>query len=287
MKIAAVVNAHSDADTVLDSVDAIRTYVTEDVLVLIDGAAWDNLSHLPVAKIKGFPHGKPKSPYRNVALALKTIIESFPDADWFCYSEYDVLFGSDRFKHNLKMAEEMNVWMLGNDGHVDAMALPLISALIEQPIKTSYYLLGCCQFFHKNFIKKLLELDFFNKFLNLTNGFADGFFPFYSGYDLSEHLYPTLCRHLGGNIGVFAHFDENAQWHGFYEYYPVRWRPELDAESENFPAASIMHPLKSNDHPIRVQHREKRKLWTDSQMKERPLELSSTSHLDMTIAADE
>lgn len=283
MQIASVLNVHSQPDLIRDTIDSISTYMTEKILVLVDGASWVELKdQLPnVAKVEGFYHNVPKSPYRNVALALQTAAYTYPDVDWYCYSEPDVLFGSDRFKHNLKAAEEKKVWMLGNDGHVSHEALPLIQAMLNEPFKSSYYLLGCCLFFYKDFIKKLLEIDFFERFLTLTNGFEAGFFPFYDSYDLSENLYPTLCRHFGGNIGVFATFDHEKKWHGAYEYFPVRWRPELDAETENFPNASIMHPLKTYDHPIRVLHREKRKLWKDLKQKEKHLGCSLTYPSDI------
>ena len=247
MKIATVMNVHADIPCVLDTIDALKTYVTEDILVLVDGVAWDKFKNvdLGVAKVKGFPHGKPKSPYRNVALALSTLIDLFPNHDWYHYTEFDVLFCSDRFKKSLKLAEEMKVWMLGNDGHVDSVNMQLVEALIKDKFKSNYYLIGCCQFFHKDFINKLKEINFFEKFLNLTNSFSDGYFPLFNAYDISEHMYPTLCRHFGGNIGVFAHYDEYGNWHGSYKIFPVRWKPEINPETENFAEASIMHPIKT------------------------------------------
>jgi hypothetical protein len=225
-------------------------YGSDKVIVVVDGMAWDyykNLS-LPVAKVEGFKHGCPKSPYRNVALSLKMVSEEFPAVDWYCYCEYDVLFCSERFKDNLRMAEDKGVWMLGNDGHVDDQAIPLIQAMLGEPLKNSYYLLGCCQFFHKDFIAKLNSINFFDRFLNLTSGFSEGFFPFYSGYDLSEHMYPSLCRHFGGHIGVFATWDGiEKKWHGASEYFPMRWRPEIDPEKDSYQNASIIHPIKSSD----------------------------------------
>jgi hypothetical protein len=270
MEIAAVLNAHSQPDIIIDTVDSILTYMTKNVLVLIDGYGWDKMKDVPLPchRMEGFPHGTIR-PYRNVALGLKSVVETWPNADWYYYCEYDVLIGSNRFLHNLKKAEEIGVWMLGNDGHVDDLAMPLVQALIGQPIKSSYYLIGCSQFFHRKFIDKLNEIDFFERFLNMTNGFTNGYFPFYSGYDISEHMYPTLCRHFGGNIGVFATYDEHGKWHGAYEYFPVRWKPDLNPEKDKYKEASIMHPLKSYDHPIRKYHREKREKWKDLQNQEK------------------
>lgn len=258
MKIATVLNIHSNPPVVLDTLDSIMRYMTKDVLVVIDGASKDFQGvKLPAKSVAGFHHGCGKSPYRNVALGLKIIGEMCREVDWYCYIEYDCLVTSDRFKKNLELADQMGIWMLGNDGHVDDIPLPLIAPLVGG-FKSTYYLLGCCQFFNKKFMDKLLEINFFDRFLNLTNAFSEGFVPYYTGYDISEHLYPTLARHFGGHIGVFATYERD-RWHGSYEVFPIRWRPDLDPETENFPNASIMHPLKSYDHPIRVFHRERRK----------------------------
>lgn len=272
MEIAAVLNVHSNPDCVLDTIDSIKTFVTDKILVVVDGAKCDEFQQvaMPVHRVAGFSHNQPKSPYRNVALALKTGAEIWPDVQWYVYCEYDVLFASFRYRENLKIAEEKNVWMLGNDGHVDDVAMPLVQGIIDDELSNSYYLLGCCQFFHRNFIKKLVEIDFFDRFLNMTSGFAPGHFPFYSGYDLSEHMYPSLCRHFGGNIGVFASYDEQGEWHGAFRYFPCRWRPELNPDTENFAEASILHPLKNVNHPIRAHHREKRKIWKSLKKTENP-----------------
>jgi len=263
MKIATVLNAHAEPNTIIDTLESIFTYMTEDVIVVVDGAKWDDFKDvdIPATKMCGFRHGCKKAPYRNVALGLKSLTDTYLDADWYCYIEYDALVTSSRFKENLKMADEKGIWMLGNDGHVDDKDMPIIESLAGGNFKSIYYLIGCCQFFNKKFIDKLREINFFDRFLHLTNDFETGYFPKYEGYDISEHMYPTLCRHFGGNIGVFATYDYvKEEWHGSSEYFPIRWKPDLDSESE-FPNASIMHPLKDFDHPFRKEHRERRKKW--------------------------
>jgi len=259
MDIAVVLNAHSCNPNIIDTLQSIFAYMTKKVVVVVDGASWEKFKEfeLPASKIEGFYHNASKSPYRNVALGLYTITEKWKDADWYCYMEYDALIASDRFMFNLQMAKESNIWMLGNDGRVDDKKMPLVESLIGEPIEGCYYLIGCCQFFSNTFMNRLRSINFFERFLNLTNSFSGGYFPNYDGYDISEHMYPTLARHLGGNVGVFANWKDN-EWHGAYKYFPVRWKPDLDFETEHFPEASIIHPLKSFDHPIRAYHRELR-----------------------------
>lgn len=259
MKIAAVLNVHSPDIVVLDTLSSIFRYMTKDVMVVVDGFKWDEFDHfpLPVPKVCGFKHGSRKSPYRNVALGLDLLTNNY-NADWYCYTEYDTLFASSRFMYNLNLAESKKVWMLGSNGHVDDKEMKLIESMVGCKLTSCYYLLGCCQFFHKDFIKKLKEINFFDRFLSLTNEFPPGEFPGYDGYDISENLYPTLARQFGGNIGVFSTWDEEGNWHGSHEYFPIRWKPELDPETETFPKASILHPLKTYDHPIREYHRKAR-----------------------------
>lgn len=277
MELAVAISAHPEKpEVVVDTIDSILVHGTDKILMVVDAVGWDRYKDVPMPchKLEGFHYGCARAPYRNVALSLSVLTDTWPDCEWYIYCDYDVLFASDRFKKNLIMAEEKDIWMMGNDGHVDVQAMPLIQAMLGEELKNSYYLLGCLHFYHRKFINKLKEINFFERFLTLTSGFGNGFFPFYSGYDLSEHMYPTLCRHFGGNIGVFASYDGvDKKWHGSGEIFPMRWKPEINAETENFLDASIYHPIKAFDHPIRVQHRERRKQWRISQTQTKQLEL--------------
>lgn len=260
MKIVTVLNSHGHTECTLDTIESIRTFVGPDILLVVDGLKWEWGRDLdaPVYKLQGFRHGVNKAPYRNIALALRGAVGLWQDYDWLCYTEYDVLFASTRFHRNLELADENGVWMLGNDGHVDDKEIPLVNSLLGRKLKNSYYLLGCCQFFSRKFLDKLVEINFFDKFLHMTGGFEEGHMPGYSGYDVSEHMYPSLCRHFGGNIGVFASYDEMGNWHGAHKYFPLRWRPDLDMTHQDLSEASIMHPIKDFNNPIRVLQREKR-----------------------------
>jgi hypothetical protein len=145
--------------------------------------------------------------------------------------------------------------------------------MLETKLLFSNYLLGACVFHHRDFIQKLLDVDFFDKFLFYTNDFSQGFFPGYEeqgGYDFGEHLYPTLAAHYGGNIAELAKYVEREKkWHGYYEHFPVRFRPPLESLKlcEN---ACIMHPVKNYNHPIRKYHRKKRGSQLDESDRNNP-----------------
>jgi len=260
MKIATVLSAHTDPKLVSDTLDSILHYMTDDVLLSVDGISreFDDIE-FPVYTMKGFKHGIPRSPYRNVALSLSSLFDIYPKHDWYCYMEYDCLVTSERFKANLKMADEKHVWMLGCDGHIDDHRIPPMETILKQPVKKCYYLLGACQFFSGSFMRRLKEINFFEQFLELTNRYPEGEVPGYNGYDVSEHMYPSLARQFGGNIGVFSTWDAGERkWHGSHEVFPIRWQPEIDFETENFKDASIIHPLKTYTHPLREFHRKVR-----------------------------
>jgi len=262
MNIATILNTHENSNVFHDTLDSICKWMSEDVLVLVDGASWNQFAKedLPVYKLEGLRHGYSRSPYRNIALGLKQAWELWQNKiDWYCYIEYDCLVGSNEFINDLETADKLGVWCLGNDYRVGDIKFSLLESMLKTKIKESHYLLGCCVFYKNSFIKKLVDIDFFDKFLYLTNDFTEGFFPNYEeqgGYDLSEHLYPTLAVNYGGKVGQFATWSEPYQrWAGSYIKYPLRFRPELDHDCTK---ASIMHPIKEYDNPIREYHRRKR-----------------------------
>jgi hypothetical protein len=297
MKIAAIIQAHSDDDVVLDTIDSVKRWMTTDILTVMDGASWDGLdkdkfssSHL----VQGLNHGLPNNPYRNVFFGLKQIYDKWPDKDWYCYLEYDCLVTSNSFESDLKKAEKSNYWVLGTDLRLKRCKFPFVEKIIDKKFNETFYILGCFYFLHRNYIVALNDLNFFDKFLSLTNYFSNGFFPVgaYGSqngvvdpvFDISEELIPTLAYYLGGKIGSLSFWGDGSThphnvvagtnrmpttsrqsksdgnslgWYGNYRKYPVRWRPDLN-ENENFIESAIMHPLKTYDHPIRQYHRHRR-----------------------------
>ena len=279
MKIAVILNAHGNTELVQDTLEAIHTWVGSKVVVLIDGATWNSWgrdANLSAYKLEGFYHNCPRSPYRNVTLGLMKAAEFWPDVDWYCYTEYDTLFVSDEFKNYLEEASKLGVWCIGNDARDEKFQFPLVEQMLGKKLKQSKYLLGCCVFHKAEFLHKLQELNFFDRFLNLTNAFNQGFFPDYEkqgGYDIAEHLYPTLAHHLGGKVAQFACWNpkfpgsSEGHWTGSYDKFQMRWQPDLEFSQELI-GASILHPIKDLDNPIRSyfkQHREK--LWKNCRVK--------------------
>lgn len=268
MKIAAILNVHNDTELVLDTIDSIRTWATDNIIIVVDGASWPHWGkdlELPVPKIEGLKHGKPSSPYRNYMLGMMYGCRTYPDADWYVYTEYDALFASSQFKEDLKYANENNVWCVGNDARWDRKYdLGLLETISKKKLTCARYLLGCCHFHKGDFIRQLEQEKFFERLLFYTNPFDNGYFPGFSekkGYDFGEWILPTLAGGMGGQVGQFAEWQQNKnRWGGNYKKYPMRWQPDLEP-TENFRDACILHPIKNLDHPIRKYHAENRRKY--------------------------
>jgi len=307
MKIAAIIQAHNDDGAVLDTIDSVKRWMTTDILTVMDGASWDGIDKDKFSSsylVQGLNHGLPNNPYRNVFFGLKQVYDKWPDKDWYCYLEYDCLVTSNSFESDLEKAEKSNYWVLGTDLRMKKCQCPFVEKAIGKKFNETFHILGCFYFLHRNYIVALNDLNFFDKFLSLTNYFSNGFFPMKAGgglsgylgqagdnpyanmavFDISEELIPTLAYYLGGKIGSLSFWGDGCThphnavagvnempttsqqselpgnslgWYGNYRKYPVRWKPDLNV-NENFIEASIMHPLKTYDHPIRQYHRQRR-----------------------------
>lgn len=259
MKITAILNAN-DIPVTLDTLESIRHHMTEQVIVLIDGVAWNffNKIEIPAYKLKGFNHGWFKASYRNIILSLLTAYRNFPLTDWYCYLEHDCLISSSNFKKDLAEAGKNNVWCLGSDlRRNEAVDLSYLETILNDKLEEVVYLFGGCVFYSGGFIRAAVE--FFEKFLFYTNDFKRGFFPLYSGLNLTEHLLPTIIQYYGGNFSQLSVWHEGTQrWAGNYRRYPIRYRPEIEYDPELFLQASIIHPVKTLNHPIRDFYRSKR-----------------------------
>jgi hypothetical protein len=268
MEITALIHTHGKPEVTWDTVDSVRHHMTNQILVLVDEAGWHHFDPkaAPVNMLKGFYHGHYKASYRNVALGMLAMAQHWPDSDWYAYLEYDCLVGSSAFKQDLQIAADQGVWIIGNDYREQEqrkVKFPLIEKMLGKKIEEIVYLLGAVMFFNKKFIQKAMQENWFERFLYYTNDFRDGFFPGYHGpaaWDLTEHLLPTLAKHWGGKVSQFAKWKAEANmWlGGNYRRYPIRWQPELQLVEQEYLQASIMHPLKSYDHPIREFYRAKR-----------------------------
>ena len=171
LNVSVVLNTHENSPLFQDTLESVRANLTNDVLVVVDAFAWKDFDgrDIPAHVLKGFHHGKPAAPYRNMALGLMQAWQVWSDrADWYCYMEYDCLVAGD-VKSDL--ASLSHHWILGNDHRVSNMRLPFIDNFLKSEPSLNY-LLGCCVFFNVKYLRRLAELDFFTRFLHYTNFFT-------------------------------------------------------------------------------------------------------------------
>lgn len=267
-KIAVVLNAHENSLVLKDTLESIRFYWTNNVLIAADGKNWAEFrddERLPALKLEGFFHGKPSSPYRNMCLGLMNAWSIWGDqVDWYVYMEYDCLVSSGETLNHLKAADEAGLWLIGNDRRLNTMQIPFLNRFEKTELQIHYFL-GCCLFFNKKFMQEMKNRNFFERFLTFTNFYDDIYFlNDKSGkkemvYDLSEFLYPTLAVHYGGKIQEIACWtDTNGPWRGDHEHYPMRFRPDLTEQP--FQKACVLHPMKKYENPVRSYHRQIRHL---------------------------
>ena len=263
MRIATVVGAHENSDVFRDTVDSVGYYWGGDILAVVDGLSKDSFESVPARILTGFPHGKGSMPFRNVALGLMNAWECWGDSvDWYCYLEYDCLVGSNEVFKHLEEASRLGYWICGNDLRLEPKSLPFLEDAMKRRFVEVRYLLGCCMFYSSVFMRALAEDNFFEKFLKFTNfrsetiNLIDSAGKPHLVYTLDEFMYPTLAVGYGGKVGEFACWKDSG-WSGNYEYYPMRFRPELGPEDPCW-RACVMHPLKEFDNPVRAYHRAKR-----------------------------
>jgi hypothetical protein len=291
MKIAVVLNSHQNSPLFLDTLDSVKTYLSKDIFILIDGSYCEDFKSLDYNKILGFRHGeniseivhsrgptderwapreyrldwwgRSKAPYRNVALGLSKTYEVYKDSvDWYCYLESDCLITSDRIVYDLYDLLKEDYWIVGNDVRSIKSKIKIINYFLGDDFDELKYCLGCCVFYNSKFIKKLYENNFFEKFLYLTNFYSEHTCGLYFGnsknavFDISEYLYPTLAHYYGGKIKELNSWsDFEKKWKK--NNYMMRWKPDIN-ENEQYKDSFILHPIKEFLNPVRQYYKNKR-----------------------------
>lgn len=277
MKISTMMLTHAHPELTQDTAESINHWMTDRLLIVVDKAGWSTFQNINICNtkiIEGLYHAHDRSPYRNYTLGLKTLYDTWPDSDWYCYTEYDCLFTSDKFLDDLN-----NAWMVGCDLRRFDFKMPLLKDVLNlSKIQYSYYFLGCCHFINKDFMKTLVEMDFFNRLLLVTDSCTKGRFPGYIRHAFEEELWPTAAVALGGRLlelscyksedkewqtkrqdpAIIYKDGSNEEWRGDYKTYPIRFSPEIE-EEELFSQTSIIHPSKKLDSSIRKKQKIKRR----------------------------
>ena len=104
MNVSTVILAHGNTEVVQDTLESVHTWVGPNVFVVGDGdqSEWLDEAQLSAHKKCGFSNSHVIGSYRNQVYGLDLISTHFPDSDWYILGEYDILFGNDDFKKDLK-----------------------------------------------------------------------------------------------------------------------------------------------------------------------------------------
>jgi hypothetical protein len=101
--------------------------------------------------------------------------------------------------------------------------------------------------------RPIMDIDFFDKIIEETKNFDKGIFPGYNQYAFEESLFATTARWMGGMIYNFASSEAWGSVGDWKKYY-VKFGKSLTPE-EISSSATIIHPLKNVNDPIRIHYR--------------------------------
>ena len=258
MKIASVLNVHTNPELVKDTIDAQRAWLTDRTLLVVDGASWDkfkSFEHRDVVVVRGVNHAARKSPYKNMGIGLLDAYRRWPDSDWFCYSEYDTLFVSDKIKEDLDKASKTTASFLGFNprhklGSQDHWLVQnLLSRRYGQPM--CWKSIGCLMFYSGFCIQHFVESDFISRMLDKTSAYQGEHFPHFTDYAVEEILFPSAAS-LFGDIKSITSFESPKS------RYVIKFGHDVDF-SDVSDATSVIHPAKNPRSQVRRHFRRARK----------------------------
>ena len=249
--ISLLLNSHKNSKILLDSINAIEKYLTDDFMIIFDQDYAKDFDNLKYKKICGFSNSSDKiagmksaTPYRNVAMGLYELYKKNENSDWYGYMEYDCLVTSEQLLIDLSRSKDF--YFIGSNFRNYEGKVPFFEKIVGSELNDIFYSLGCCFFINSQFMKKLISENFFNKFLELTNYFnnrnvyIENENKKYYIYDLSELLYPTLAVHYGGRLLELSNYNEDEKvWTN--NNYKLRFRPNIQSPSSD---DCLIHPSK-------------------------------------------
>jgi len=240
MRFACLLMTHLDTELTRDTLESIQCYMTSNNLILVDGKFWPHFARVNFGcpTMKGLDHGHTCSPYKNQILGLQRLRKLHPDADWYAYVENDVLFATDQYKEDLELADKKGAWSAGFEVREYYQPWPLLSNRLGIRVLYHRIMIGCCQFYRREFLERLEAMDFYDRFMAICATY-DASFPDYTHVAVEEGLLPSMCKYFGRATFQMGHWDAGHN----QDRYAVRFRPlwEPGEMTRNF---SIIHPIK-------------------------------------------
>ena len=255
MDIVTIINAHNNPALLKNTIDSVRRWVTDKIIVVIDAAGWYLFSNFKCPEntelVKGVYHNCYRSPYKNIAIGLNYAYAKYPKADWYNYIESDVMYLNDLFKEDLRAkSDHTDLGFIQRTGKQGDQWL--VEKIFQKKLPV-YFMLGAIHFYSHSCISQLVGIDFFSKVLEETKQYSGAAFPNFSHYAVEEVIYPTASAVFGriGNLGNYDNTICKSSYGNICERYAVRFTPEI-SEKEVTAFTSIAHPLKNMQRRINI-----------------------------------
>lgn len=233
--LAVQVHTHGFTDITIDTLNRVKTHLTDKTIIVSDQAGWQDIHKIKgVEKVCGVYHKCIHGPYRNQIIGLSRLYRKYPECEWYGNVEWDVAINDSRLLIDLEKAK--GCWTAGFDLRQYDTPWPVLSSKIGREIKTTRYYIGCCLFFHHDFIKICEEEGFFAKILHTSRVYGPHW-PDYRDWSVDEALLPSIAQSYDKPGYEFGCWDEDRN----RDVYAVRYRPEWKELPENW---SVVHPLK-------------------------------------------
>ena len=258
MNFVTVLNVHNNPDGVVESLESIEAFLTDKIVVVVDGLGWEafkDFSYKNAIIVEGFEHGVNRSQYKNCALGLIKAYNKWPDAEWYCYIEFDVAFLNDGFKQDLKtMYHIKDLSLVATDvmNHDQDNDHWMVSDILQRPTK-GFKTLGAVMCFTQMCLNKWNESNFLYLLLEKTKLYKGDFFPNFHAYAVEEVIFPTAAAAFGKILDI-SRFNPAG--------YTVRFQPEVEFHELNR-FTSLAHPSKDFDGKVRKYSKSIRNLSHD------------------------
>ena len=257
--LAIVLNVHANPLLVADTLDSIKKWATDKIVVIVDKKGWQNFTnfkHHDTEIMCGVFHGAGRSPYKNLAIGLSRLYEKWPDQDWYGYIEFDVVFLSSFFKNDLAQFADKGCVAAGFEHRYKPnstshwLVREIMSSHTEEEIDC-HKMLGAVMFYTNDCVRSLVKADFYEELLERTKDYKGAKFPNFHDYAVEEIIFPSAAS-IFGPLGNFDKLYRNRT------IYPVRFCPTVRLE-EISSGTSIIHPSKKLVDPVRLRAKELRK----------------------------
>ncbi len=236
-KLAVQVHTHGNALVTADTLNRVKKHLTDNTIIICDRVGYKEINSIKnETKVYGVYHNHPTGPYRNQIIGLDHLYRKYPNCLWYGNIEWDTAVNNDQILKDLGGAEEIGAWTAGFDMREYDADWRVLSSKIKRTVDKTRYYIGCCLFFHRDFIKICLEENFFVEILRAAKVYGP-YWPDYHEWSVDEAILPSIARSYGKPGFEFGSWKEDRN----RDKYAVRFKPDWDALPDGWCAA---HPLK-------------------------------------------